>query len=110
MTDSAENDVPVVAPPAEALIRELRAYHTEHDPQDEYGFNSEEIWQYRLVTFGYVQLFSDWYRTVGQARDIPPEVIGDPEAVGDATVRFLDEHPLGGTHDIPPDRTEGESL
>lgn len=44
---------------------------------------------------------ADWlYRKVRAC--IPPEVIGDPEVVGEATVRFIDEHPLGGTSDIPP--------
>lgn len=30
---------------------------------------------------------------------LPPDVIGDPEVVGEATIRFIDEHPLGGTSD-----------
>ena len=33
-------------------------------------------------------------------RVTPPEAIGDPEAIGEASIRFIDEHPLRGTHDI----------
>lgn len=49
-----------VAPSAEDLIADLIASHMESDPEDDYGFSSREIWDYRYATFGYTQLFSDW--------------------------------------------------
>jgi hypothetical protein len=69
---TTENDAPVVAPPAQSLIRELREHHTTTDPENVYGFNSEEIWEYRLRKFGYRQLFLDWYGTIGSTRVTPP--------------------------------------